>query len=103
MTNKSCSIFYETLIAKKFKILKKQDPIYFYKSIKNKIEIKNMIQSHIFDGAALTKFLYWIKKINKKRLQNLRHKKSLRVLENKIRIIYFQVLILSLALVQMVR
>jgi len=75
--NKSCSIFYETLIAKKFKILKKQDPIYFYKSIKNKIEIKNMIQSHIFDGAALTKFLYWIKKINKKKITEFEAQKKL--------------------------
>ena len=75
--NKSCSIFYESLIAKKFKILKKQDPIYFYKSIKNKIEIKNMIQSHIFDGAALTKFLYWIKKINKKKITEFEAQKKL--------------------------
>ena len=75
--NKSCSIFYETLIAKKFKILKKQDPIYFYKSIKNKIEIRNMIQSHIFDGVALTKFLYWIKKINKKKITEFEAQKKL--------------------------
>ena len=75
--NKSCSIFYETLIAKKFKILKKQDPVYFYKSIKNKIEIKNMIKSHIFDGAALTKFLYWIKKINKKKITEFEAQKKL--------------------------
>jgi Xaa-Pro aminopeptidase len=32
------------------------------KSIKSKIEIKNSIKSHIQDGAALTKFLIWIKK-----------------------------------------
>ena len=75
--NKSCSIFYETLIAKKFKILKKQDPIYFYKSIKNKIEIRNMIKSHIFDGVALTKFLYWIKKINKKKITEFEAQKKL--------------------------
>jgi len=31
------------------------------KSIKNKIEIKNTIKTHIYDGAALTKFLFWIK------------------------------------------
>ena len=28
-----------------------------------------MINAHILDGVALTKFLYWIKKINKKKLQ----------------------------------
>ena len=36
------------------------------KSIKSKNEINNMIQAHIHDGAALTKFLYWIKKNKKK-------------------------------------
>ena len=37
------------------------------KAIKNKIEINNMIKAHISDGAALTKFLFWIKNINKKK------------------------------------
>ena len=41
------------------------DPIYKFKSIKNKTEIKNMKKSHIYDGVALTKFLYWIKKSKK--------------------------------------
>ena len=27
-----------------------------------------MINAHIFDGVALTKFLYWIKNINKKKI-----------------------------------
>ncbi len=66
--NRSCSLYYEKILASNFKILKKEDPIYLLKSIKNKIEIKNMIQAHIIDGAALTKFLYWIKKVNKKRI-----------------------------------
>ena len=65
---KSCSIFFESKLKKKFVVINKQDPIYFYKSIKNKIEIKNMIKSHILDGIALTKFLYWIKVINKKKI-----------------------------------
>ena len=38
------------------------------KSIKNKTEISNMIKCHVSDGVALTKFLYWIKKINKKKI-----------------------------------
>jgi len=38
-----------------------QDPIYFLKSLKNKTEIKNSIKSHIYDGAALTKFILWLK------------------------------------------
>ncbi len=66
--DKSCSIFYENLIKSKFKIVKREDPIYLLKAIKNKTEIKNMINAHILDGVALTKFLYWIKKINKKKI-----------------------------------
>ena len=62
----TCSIFFENMIKKKFKILKKDDPIYLLKSLKNKTEIKNMLKSHVFDGVALTKFIYWIKNINKK-------------------------------------
>jgi len=38
------------------------------KSIKNKTEIGNMKKAHISDGVALTKFLYWIKNINKKKI-----------------------------------
>ena len=59
--NQTCSIFEEELIKSKFKIKFKIDPIYYFKSIKNKIEIKNMKKAHIEDGVALTKFLYWIK------------------------------------------
>ena len=66
--DKSCSIFYENLIKSKFKITKREDPIYLLKAIKNKTEIKNMINAHILDGVALTKFLFWIKKINKKKI-----------------------------------
>ena len=64
----SCSVYYEDLIKSKFKILKREDPTYFLKSIKNKIEINNMKKAHIIDGVALTKFLYWIKNINKKKI-----------------------------------
>ena len=66
--SKTCSIFYENILKEKFKLLKKEDPIYLLKSIKNKKEIKNMINSHIIDGIALTKFIYWIKNINKKKI-----------------------------------
>jgi Xaa-Pro aminopeptidase len=69
--DKSCSIFYENLIKSKFNIIKREDPIYLLKAIKNKTEIKNMINAHIFDGVALTKFLYWIKKINKKKIKEV--------------------------------
>ena len=57
----SCSIHYRNLLKKRNKIIEKIDPIYFLKSIKNFTEIKNMKRSHIFDCAALTKFLFWLK------------------------------------------
>ena len=63
--DKTCSIFYENIIKSKFKILDKDDPIYKLKSIKNSHEINHMIKAHKKDGLALTKFIYWIKKINK--------------------------------------
>jgi Xaa-Pro aminopeptidase len=66
--NKSCSVFYENIIKSKFKIIKREDPTYLLKAIKNNTEINNMIKSHIIDGVALTKFIYWIKKINKKKI-----------------------------------
>ncbi len=68
---KSCSIFFESLIRSKFKIISREDPIYHLKAIKNKIEINNMIKAHILDGVALTKFLYWIKIINKKKINEV--------------------------------
>jgi len=56
----SCSIFFKRIIKKNNIIVEKYDPIYEFKSIKNKTEIKNIVKSHIYDGAALTKFLFWI-------------------------------------------
>ena len=66
--DKSCSIFYENLIKSKFKINNREDPTYLLKAIKNKTEIANTINAHILDGIALTKFIYWIKNINKKKI-----------------------------------
>ena len=62
----SCSIAYINLLKNKINISNKNDPIYNMKSIKNDIEIKNFIKSHIFDGVAVIKFLYWIKNYKKK-------------------------------------
>ena len=64
----TCSIANENIIRSFFKIKSVVDPCYQFKSIKNQIEIKNMINAHIEDGVALTKFIYWIKKINKKKI-----------------------------------
>ena len=64
----SCSIFFENIIKSKFRIIKREDPTYYLKAIKNKTEIENMKKVHVFDGVALTKFIYWIKNINKKKI-----------------------------------
>ncbi len=74
---KTCSAFNESLINSKFIINERIDPIYNLKSIKNKIEIKNMINAHIEDGVALTKFLYWIKNMNINSLNELKVEKKL--------------------------
>ena len=58
---KTCSIYFEKILGKKLKIVKKEDPIYFLKSIKNKVEIDNMVNAHLMDGVALTKFIFWLK------------------------------------------
>ena len=58
----SCSIYFENILRKNNKIVEFYDPIYFLKSIKSKKEIKNTIKSHVYDGVALTKFLFWLKK-----------------------------------------
>jgi len=68
----SCSIRYKNLLRERNAIIEKIDPIYFFKSIKNPTEIKNIKKSHIVDGVALTKFLFWLKKnINKKKITEL--------------------------------
>ena len=58
----SCSVFNKNIILSKFNISNEIDPCYELKAIKNRTEIKNMIDAHISDGAALTKFLFWMKK-----------------------------------------
>ena len=61
----TCSVFNESIIKSKFICKSSVDPCYEMKAIKNQTEIKNMVKTHIYDGAALTKFIYWIKN-NKK-------------------------------------
>jgi len=74
----SCSIHYKNLLNKKNRIIEKTDPIYFLKSIKNSIEIKNMKKSHMVDGIALTKFLFWLKKnFGKKKITEISAQKKL--------------------------
>ncbi len=75
--SKSCSIYFEDIIRSKFKVIKREDPTYFLKAIKNKTEIKNMIDTHILDGAALTKFIYWIKNTNRKKINEVQAQNKL--------------------------
>jgi Xaa-Pro aminopeptidase len=75
--DKSCSIYFENIIKSKFKIIKREDPTYLLKAVKNKIEIRNMINAHILDGAALTKFIYWIKNVNKKKINEVQAQNKL--------------------------
>jgi Xaa-Pro aminopeptidase len=58
----TCSIYFENIISKNNKILNRYDSIYFLKAIKTKKEIQNIKNAHIYDGAALTKYLFWLKK-----------------------------------------
>tara|TARA_B100000029_G_scaffold107285_2_gene98233 strand:- start:5381 stop:7105 length:1725 start_codon:yes stop_codon:yes gene_type:complete len=74
----SCSFYYKKQIKKKFRFIEKIDPIFFLKAKKNKVEINNFIKSHILDGVALTKFIYWIKKnINKLKITEVSAKNKL--------------------------
>ncbi len=74
----SCSLFFTNLLKKNNKIKSFSDPIYLLKSVKSKLEIKNTIKSHIYDGSALTKFLFWVKRnYKKKKLTELSVQKKL--------------------------
>ncbi len=79
----TCSVFFENLLNFKFKISNISDPLYLMKSIKNKVEIKNTIKSHIHDGVAVTKFLFWIKKNQKRKLSEIDAEKKLESLRKR--------------------
>ena len=75
--NISCSLSNESIIKKTFGIKLRIDPCYLMKSIKNKSEIKHTIDTHIKDGLALTRFIYWIKNVNKKKITEIDAKNKL--------------------------
>ncbi len=73
----TCSVLLENLINSKFKVSKIGDPLYLMKSVKNKVEINKTIECHINDGVAVTKFLYWIKKNQNKKISEIDAEKKL--------------------------
>ena len=58
---RTCSFYYEKNIHSSNKLIDIEDPIYLLKAIKNKTEISNTKIAHLFDGIALTKFIFWLK------------------------------------------
>ncbi len=81
--NKTLSVYKENIIKSKFVIIDRYDPCYYYKSIKNSKEIENMAQSHIKDGIALTKFIYWIKNSKNNKITELEAEKKLEKFRKK--------------------
>jgi len=75
--NMTCSILNESIIKKLFNIKLKIDPCYMMKSIKNNLEIKHTMDAHLKDGLALTKFIFWIKNTNKKKITEIDAKNKL--------------------------
>ena len=65
--NLTCSIHFKNILNKKNQIKQFTDPIYYFKSTKSKIEILNTKKVHEKDGAALTKFIFWVKNNYKKK------------------------------------
>ena len=80
----SCSFFLKTIIDQNNKILNLQDPIYFFKAIKGKQELENIKKAHIYDGVALTKYLFWLKEnFYKKNITEISASKKLLKLRKK--------------------
>ena len=80
----SCSIYFEKIILKNNNIVGQNDPIYNFKAIKNKKEIENIKLAHLYDGSALTKYLFWVKKnFNNKKITEISASKKLLELRKK--------------------
>lgn len=43
--------------------VEKDNPTILFKAIKNEVKLSNISKSHIKDGIAFTKFMYWLKKL----------------------------------------
>ena len=74
----TCSYFFEKIIDINNTILNFLDPIYFFKAIKGKQEIESIKKAHVYDGVALTKYLFWLKKnFDKKTITEISASKKL--------------------------
>ena len=74
---KYLSLYHHNFFIKnKIKIKFINDPIDQFKSIKNNTEILNLKLSHIFDGVAYCKFLYWLKNNNLKNTSEIECQKK---------------------------
>ncbi len=49
-------------LPKNAEVVQLTNPTVLMKAMKNDVEIKNIINAHIKDGVAMTKFMYWLKK-----------------------------------------
>ncbi len=80
----TCSYYFENIIRENNKILNYSDPVYYFKAIKNKIEIKNIKKAHLYDGVAITKYLFWLKKnFYKKKITEISASKKLYEIRKK--------------------
>ena len=81
---KYLSLYHHNFFIKnKIKIKFINDPIDQYKSIKNNTEILNLKISHIFDGIAYCKFLYWLKNNNLKNTSEIECQKKIEFFKKK--------------------
>ena len=74
---------HDFFIKNKIKIKFINDPIDQFKSIKNNTEILNLKISHIFDGVAYCKFLYWLKNNNLKNTSEIECQKKIEFFKKK--------------------
>ena len=74
----TCSQYFENLILIRNSLIHQKDKISELKAIKTNQEIKNIKKAHIYDGAALTKFIFWLQKnYNKKKVTEIYADKKL--------------------------
>lgn len=62
LDDKRTNYYLNQCVPKKCERIYRENPTVFMKAIKNETEIQNEINAHIKDGAAVTKFIYWLKK-----------------------------------------